>query len=204
MLIMRPPRSPQYLEPYASAARQHGPGFKALLWASRATQAQRFDALAKLCNLTGKSVLDVGCGHADLAGYLIEHRIEYAEYRGLEAMDDFATAAEKKDYPRCTIARGDFVTEPVKMFVAADVVVFSGSLNTLDQETFYATLRRAFDATAHQLIFNYLDSPYLANARFLTWHRPDMVLAFARGLTPDVNELSNYMEGDRTLLLEKA
>ena len=48
------------------------------------------------------------------------------------------------------------------MFVGADVIAFSGSLNTMDDETFYATLRRAYDATAATLVFNFLASPFLA------------------------------------------
>ena len=62
---------PAYLQPYARAVKRHGPDFRALLWASRRTQELRFDALAKLANPTGLSVLDVGCGRADLLDFFI-------------------------------------------------------------------------------------------------------------------------------------
>ena len=55
-----------YLQPYLKAAERHGAGFGSLLWASPETQASRFDAVERLGRLHGKSILDVGCGRADL------------------------------------------------------------------------------------------------------------------------------------------
>ena len=81
--------------------------------------------------------------------------------------------------------------------------MISGSLNTLDTSTFYTTIRRAFDAAAEVLVFNFLDSPSLAAASYLTWHRRDDVLAFARSLSKDVRVLSDYLDGDSTIAIGK-
>ena len=89
------------------------------------------------------------------------------------------------------------------MFVGADVVIFSGSLNTADDSAFYPTLRRAFDATAEALVFNFLSSPLLAAAGYLSWRRREDVLAFARDLAPDVSVLEDYLEGDCTVAVTK-
>jgi hypothetical protein len=89
------------------------------------------------------------------------------------------------------------------MFVGADVVVVSGALNTLDAAAFYGTLRRACDAAAEVLAFNFLSSPMLAGRSFLHWHAPEQVVAFARGLTRDVTRLDDYLPGDCTLALRK-
>jgi SAM-dependent methyltransferase len=205
-----PPRqhhygSQPYLEPYHSAANKHGAEFGSLLWASPQTQAARFDAIERLGRLHRKSVLDVGCGRADLLDFLLDRDVRPADYVGLEAVEDLARAAEAKRrrMKDVRIVRGDFVRDPVKMFVAADVVVFSGSLNTLDDRDFYRTLSRAFDACADAVVFNFLCNHYLAGADYLRWRRPADVVAFASQLSPDVRTLDDYLHGDFTVALHK-
>mgnify|MGYP001096030021 CR=1 FL=1 len=90
------------------------------------------------------------------------------------------------------------------MFVGADVVIFSGSLNTADDGVFYSTLRRAYDAAAAALVFNYLCSPMLAGMSYLAWRRPEAVLRFARGLGDgEVRTLEDYLDGDCTVAVVK-
>jgi SAM-dependent methyltransferase len=198
-----------YLLPYLKAAERHGSGFASLLWASPQTQAARFDAIERLGQLHGKSILDVGCGRADLLAYLLGRGVRPADYTGIEAVSDLASAAERN----CAAAHGgtparviraDFLREPLRLFVGADVVVFSGSLNTIDDGPFFDTLRRAFDATADLLVFNFLASPYLAGADYLRWRRPSDVQHFCSGLTRDVRTLDDYLHGDNTVALRAA
>jgi SAM-dependent methyltransferase len=194
-----------YLLPYLRAADKHGGEFPALLWASPQTQAARFEAIERLGNLHGKSVLDVGCGRADLLGFLLDRGVRPADYVGIEAVEDLAAAAEItcRRLPDSTILRADFVREPLRLFTGADVVVFSGSLNTIEDVDFYTTIRRAFDATAERVVFNFLCHSYLAGADYLRWRRPADVIAFAATLCDDVHTCDDYLHGDYTLALCK-
>lgn len=195
---------PKYLAPYVSAAERHGAGFGALLWASPRTQATRFQAIAELYDMNGKSILDVGCGRADFLDFLISRGIEPHDYAGLEAVDELADAAEAKRLPRCRIIRADFVKEPARLFVGADVLVFSGSLNTLGVAEFYASVRRAYEACADAVAFNFLSSPELAGRDFLSWHRVGDVLTFVRALgVRNADAREGYLSGDCTILLGK-
>jgi hypothetical protein len=200
------PNPPRYLEPYLAAARRHGGGFGSLLWASPATQEARFDAIARACDFRGKSVLDAGCGRADLLDFFINRGIDLHHYVGLEAVDLLAEAAREKRRPDCIIVQADFVTEPSRLFAAADVVVFSGSLNTLDEAGFYQTLCTAFEASAGAMVFNFLDAPHLAAAEYLTWHPVQKVVAFVGALpgAREVRVIDDYLEGDCTVGVEKA
>lgn len=195
-----------YLLPYLRAADKHGAAFPSLLWASPDTQAARFDAIERLGNLHGKSVLDVGCGRADLLKFLLGRGVRPADYIGIEAVEDLAAAAEVncRRLPDAAVIRADFVRDPAKMFVGADVVIFSGSLNTLDEIELDRTIRRAFDAAAQTLIFNFLCHSYLAGASYLRWHRSDDMIAFARQLTPHIRTLDDYLHGDFTIALHKS
>lgn len=195
--------SQPYLEPYFRAARQYGAGFSALLWASPKTQRARFDAIRRAYDPQGKSVLDAGCGRADYLEFLLSRDVQPADYVGLEAVEALAVAAEAKAFPNSRIVRGDFVREPAKLFVGADVIVFSGSLNTMDQGTFYESLRRAYDATAEAVVFNFLCSPALAGRAYLTWHQRERVEAFARRVAADVRILEDYLQGDCTIAMMK-
>jgi SAM-dependent methyltransferase len=189
----------RYLRPYLNKIEEDGPGFSALLWSSPASQASRFEALQRLCNFADKSILDIGCGRADLLDYLLAHRIEPNHYVGIEAIEEFAQAAERKKHRNCTILRADFVREPRRLFVGADAVICCGSLNTLSPEEFYKTLQRAFDAAAEVLALNFLSSPDLAAAEYLHWHKPEEVRTFLRKLSPRCKELADYRDGDCTM-----
>jgi SAM-dependent methyltransferase len=192
-----------YLQPYLRAAREHGGGFSSLLWATPKSQRLRFDAISRIYDLSGKSVLDAGCGRADLLNYLLENKIEIADYIGLEAVDALADEAEARKYPGCRIIRADFVREPVKMFVGADVVVFCGSLNTIEDAPFYETLSRAFDAATEAVVFNFLSSLALAGRDYLVWRRLEHVLGFLNRLPGEVYTLSDYLQGDCTVAVVK-
>lgn len=203
MAVMSDPTSPAYLEPYVRAAQRWGAGFQALLWASARTQRARFEAIRRIHPLEGKSVLDAGCGRADLMGYLIDRGTRVADYVGLEAVETLAAAAEGQQYPNARILRGDFVRDPGRLFVGSDVIVFSGSLNTMGREQFYATLKRAYDAAAEAVVFNFLASPNLAGRAFLVWHRERDVSAFARQTADRTEVLADYLAGDCTVAMIK-
>lgn len=214
---------PPYLMPYLRAAAVHGRGFGSLLWSSPGSQAVRFRAITRLWDLNGTSVLDVGCGRADLLDFLLAGGIRPADYIGIEAVADLADEADRKgkaygagaaggpaDGPQVTILRADFVREPARMFVGADVIVFSGSLNTVDDLSFYDTLRRAYDAAAEGLVFNFLDSPTLAGNDYLWWRRREDVMDFLsvltgvpRGNGVAVRMLGDYLDGDCTAAVRK-
>jgi hypothetical protein len=186
-----------YLAPYLDAATRHGAGFRSLLWASQASQAARFDAICRLVPMKGKIVLDAGSGRGDLLDFLAGREQMPQHYFGLEAVESLARAAELKHHPNCSIMRGDFVREAQHMNVGADVIVFCGSLNTLERDDFYATLSSAMEM-APMVVFNFLSSPRLAAAKYLTWHAPSDVIRFVKQMGMH-RMLDDYIDGDCTI-----
>jgi SAM-dependent methyltransferase len=195
---------PPYLQPYSNAARRYGPGFNALLWASPRSQEARFSAIARIEPLKDRTVLDVGAGRADLLDFLNKREMPPKQYVAIEAMPELIAVAQHKNHERATILCRDFVKDPACMDIAPDVIVFSGSLNTLAPGVFYSTLRHAFAATTHAVVFKFLCSRQLAGMPFLYWHEPAEALAFARSLTDDIALLDDYLDGDCTIALRKA
>jgi hypothetical protein len=193
-----------YLEPYRKAAAREGDLFGALLWASPRTQAARFEAICSLAPMTGKRVLDVGCGRADLVDFFGEREIGPAEYVGIEAVVELVGAAMWKESKWGRIVQGDFVREPGVMLVGADVVVFSGSLNTLDVGQFEKSLREGFEAAGEVLVFNFLAAAHIANAEWLRWHRKEHVMGMVSRWGKRAAMRDDYLDGDCTIAVYKS
>jgi SAM-dependent methyltransferase len=195
---------PFYLYPYHEAREQGARGFDALLWASREGQRIRFEAIAQIFPLAEKRILDVGCGRADLLGYLLESGIVPAHYMGLDGISASLRAARRKKYAQCEILRAaDFVRRPEALQVGADVVIFSGTLNTLSRPQFYRSLRAAWAAAGEALVFNFLSSHFWCGADWLSWHRRVTVLAFCRSLGGEVSFDESYLHGDCTVAVRR-
>ncbi len=195
--------APNYLEPYSIAAQRFGGGFGSLLWASPRTQRARFEALARLVDFNGRSVLDLGCGRCDLLEYLISRSIVPERYIGIEAIAALAQTAREKAFVNTEVIDGDFVKSPQLMEVGADVVIFSGSLNTLEPDLFRSAIQSAFAAARQMLVFNFLSTPLLAGKPFLHWYHPADVAKLCQALTPDVSYLTDYLDGDCTMIARK-
>ena len=153
---------------------------------------------------TGLTILDLGCGRADLLDFLINRGTPPKKYIGLEGVRELAEAAENKNangIARIIIA--DFVREPRRMQVSADVIYCSGALNTIETDDFYATIRNAFTAAKRALVFNFLSSSLLAGTNYLRWHNPREVIKFCRTMTEDITRHEGYIEGDCTIEMRR-
>jgi SAM-dependent methyltransferase len=203
--VSKPAEQPDYLQPYARAVQRHGGAdFRALLWASRRTQEQRFEALLKQADPTGLAVLDLGCGRADLLDFMTQRNQRPRRYVGLEGVRALADAARAKALPVDTrIILADFVREPRRMHVNADVIYCSGALNTIEADEFYQAIHNAFAAAKLALVFNFLNSDLLAGVTYLHWHKRGDVLKFARSLADEVEVDDTYIDGDCTISMRK-
>ena len=84
---------------------QYGHDIKSLGWLE-GTQEARFTVLTSIGDLDGSSILDVGCGFADLCGFLRDRGIS-VDYTGIDLNPEFIETA-KALYPDATFIVGDF------------------------------------------------------------------------------------------------
>lgn len=146
-----------YLSPYVEATRAHGTGFDATLWASEKSQRVRFKVFAEMCDLPGKRILDAGCSRGDFAAWMGEHHVDYAQFIGVDAVCEMIDYAQTRNLPRSRFFCGDFVTHPDLLREGdPQVVVFSGSLNTMKLDTALAVLEAGWQAAGRTLMFNFL------------------------------------------------
>jgi SAM-dependent methyltransferase len=190
---------PGYLLPYVAAGRKHGAGFGALLWASPATQRKRFDALVRIADPSGLTLLDAGCGRADLWHHLIRNGRPPARYVGVEVMPQLADAA-RADVP-ADIITADFIADPAVLDVGADMIYFGGSLNTVPPAVMRSTIEQGC-RHAPRVVFNFLCSPERAMAQHLYHHSKFELLTFAAGLGRAML-LDDYLPGDATIRIAR-
>ncbi|MEM7680733.1 MAG: class I SAM-dependent methyltransferase [Planctomycetota bacterium] len=198
------------LAPYRQAVAEGAEGFDATLWASPATQRLRFEVFAGMLDLCGKHVLDAGCGPGDLAEYLAESGCAHTQYTGVDGLEASIEAARARGVPRSRFVLADFVVDPeVLSAQGAQVVVISGTLNTMDPAEALRVLEAAWAGAGEGLAFNFLSDravdpapTQLAPARRL----PTLdLLQWALGKTPHVRFRHDYFAGghDATISMRR-
>ena len=130
-------------------------------------QQLRFDVMIDCCDLIGRVVVDLGSGLGDFALRLHERGVAYGRFVGIEGVEQLAAESRRRlsPVPECAVIADDFVAD-AKLFSRlvkkerAEVLAFSGSLNTLEQPEAERVLGRAWDAISRvrggQLVFNFL------------------------------------------------
>lgn len=153
------PTPPPYLQPYRRSLAEHGSNFEVTLWASKRSQELRFGVFNEMAFLGGKHLLDAGCARGDLAEYLLRQHVEYGQYVGLDAMAELVQFARSRGLPRTQFHHGDIVADPAVLATGApQVILISGTLNTMCDDQVQAVLAGAWRATSQSLLFNFLSA----------------------------------------------
>jgi len=176
---------------------------ESLSWASRGVQKVRFKVLSEIGIAAHDSLLDVGCGFADLYSWLSGHELPVA-YTGIDLSPEILATA-KQINPELALLHGelfDFDWPPGSF----DWVVLSGTLNwELKDEGAYArrVIRRMFGLCRKGVAFNLLDRNDFDAAMLneMTAFEPQEVLAFCRQLSADCRLRNDYLAGDFTIYI---
>ncbi|HEX7645099.1 MAG TPA: class I SAM-dependent methyltransferase [Burkholderiaceae bacterium] len=167
------------------------------------SQAKRFAALATVGAIDGKSVLDVGCGHGDLKGYLDMHYHGFS-YVGIDQMAEFVLQARERygNRPGCYFCVADAEAAELPR---ADYVFASGMLayRSGDEGHAYAMIEKMYRAADRALAFNMLDAAAFPPHPLLVGHDAAAVMDFCTRLTPDAKLVRGYLEDDFTVLMYK-
>ncbi len=176
---------------------------KALGWRGSESQLKRFEVLAKVGDLNGASILDVGCGYGDLKAYL-DQRFSDFVYMGIDQMPEFIAEAQSiyKNDAKTTFYQSDFGTVN---FPKVDYVFASGALGyrCADPDFYTDMISKMYTTAKIALGFNMLDRSCFPDDPLLTGHDAEYILTFCRALSPDVALTRGYLEDDFTIFIQK-
>jgi SAM-dependent methyltransferase len=178
------------IERYSRRLREFGDDPRTLGWDTRAHQWTRFAAAAASADLSGRHVLDIGCGLGDFRTFLAERGIIPASYSGADINEDLLAVARRR-FPDARFERRNVIlqryAEPV-----CDVAVMLGLVNfRLQSVDNYDYAERAIDAAfgacREALIVDMLSdrvTPDYPREDFVFYFDPPRMLAMALERTP--------------------
>lgn len=124
---MEPIDRQEYIERYGSRLREHGYSPETLGWGNHGRQELRFSVLAEhAIRAPESSVLDVGCGFADLYDFLIQHGW-HGQYKGIDIVPSLLEVARRR-HPDLDLWEID-ITDPTARLGKYDFVIGSGIFN---------------------------------------------------------------------------
>ena len=179
------------------------PGHEELGWRTQASQTRRFEALCRLGDFSGCTVLDLGCGLGDLKPFL-DARFRDITYLGVDFLPEFVQEARRRHghLPGTAFVQADFLSAPLP---PSDVVVCSGSLNyraTAPHHPMRA-VERMWEAAAVGVAFNLLERSWFPEDELVQGHDPRQILSCCRKLCPGAQLLTDYLPDDFTVLLPR-
>ncbi|MDR0868050.1 MAG: class I SAM-dependent methyltransferase [Planctomycetota bacterium] len=190
------------------AAAENRAHYDILDWASAAAQQARFQVLAE--HLTAAfaaapSLLDVGCGFADLAADLAARRLP-ARYAGVDLNAELLAAARAEN-PLLDLRCGDIFTDE-RLFAPQefDVVFASGVFNLrLDNNAEFArnAVRRLQRFAKHSVVVNFLHRRAAAKYDECFYYSPPAMLAETQSPDWEITLRDDYLENDFTLIFRR-
>ena len=190
------------LNRYSARFKKFGECIESIGWRNKEQQLARFQALIEIDDLRGKSILDVGCGFADLYAFLKEKEID-VEYTGFEIFPKFAEIAKKR-HPECNIEIKDiFEEKPAQQY---DFVFISGlfNKNMPDNDKYVKVfLEKAFEICKQGVAANMMSSYVDYKDKELHYYTPEEVFVMCRKISKRIALRHDFMPFEFAVFLYK-
>jgi len=202
---MTPQQRQQLIVRHHHSFAQYGYAPDALFWHSRGIQKTRFKILADIGIQSADSVLDVGCGFADLFGFLNSTQRTVA-YTGIDLSPDILAQAIAL-HPDLTLHQGDIFDRGWSA-ASFDWVLLSGTLNwNLHDDGAYTrrVIAKMFELCRHGVALNMLDARHIDRKKLgdLRAYHPHEMLQFCQSLSSNSQLIEGYLANDFTLYIKK-
>ncbi|MDX8388858.1 MAG: class I SAM-dependent methyltransferase [Mariprofundaceae bacterium] len=194
------------IERHQASLSHFGYSTEALFWESRGVQKVRFKTLAEIGIPAGDSLLDVGCGFADLYSWLQGYELPVI-YTGIDLSQEILDKGIEMN-PKLDLLQGeifDFDWQAQRF----DWVFLSGTLNwNLHDDGEYArrVIREMFRLARLGVAFNMLDNRDLDAAMLqdLCAYDREEIFSFCKEIAPDSQLITGYHDNDFTIYLRRS
>jgi SAM-dependent methyltransferase len=176
---------------YRHALARYGENAEGVHWRSSESQQIRFEVLRSLLppNLSGCSLVDVGCGLGDLHQFLAARDDLPRQYIGLDAVEVMVERARART--GCAILHCDVLKDPLP---EADWYLASGAMALLTQAETRIFIERCLTAARRGLVFNLLKGDH--HSMTFNYLMPETVERWAQALDVDLRIVDGYLSGD--------
>ncbi len=196
----------RHYEPRVAPSR---PSYEILDWSSREAQEARFGVLLRVLRETfpqppAPRLLDVGCGIADLAGYLEKHRFP-VRYVGADIALKVLAEARRR-YPGRSLLAADVFAAPPFPAQVFDACYCSGVFNLdLGNNAAFAVqaLPRLLALAGRLAVANFLHQRCTRKYLSCYYFDPDYLVGEMSRLGLRVRVIDDYLENDFTLVLTR-
>jgi SAM-dependent methyltransferase len=138
---------------YTASMKKFGTTARGLHWLSQESQTIRFEMIMKLLpdDLSAYTLVDAGCGFADLYHFLVANGLTPKSYLGVDSHKDICSIASEKSAQH--ILHADLCRDRVQ---TADYYVCSGALNILTPFETHLFIANCYKSSKKGFIFNAL------------------------------------------------
>lgn len=188
-------------EYYDRLVERYGHDHRSCDYGRAESQRRKFEVLADVVPLEGKSVLDVGCGFADFSDYLLT-RYADVKYAGLDLSAQMVRNAREL-HPQLDIRQMNLLHEDPGRF---DIVSANGIFYLLADDAWSlmrALVTRMYECANEAVSFNSLSTMASDQPAGEFYADPKEVLHFCLTLTPYVVLRHDYLQHDFTVYLYK-
>jgi len=186
---------------YSPRVNSEDKGYQILDWESEDAHLGRFRALTDQLDLSGMSILDVGCGLGDLYGFIREKKINVT-YTGIDILDDMVNEAGRR-YPEASFLSGDMFSQDLFSEGEYDVVYSSGifNLNLGNNRKFLKRALPVFFKVASQwVVFNLLDPDHPVQSEKYSYFEPEEVIPWVAEYSNRICVVRDYVPHDFTVI----
>ena len=175
----------------------------ALYWSSKEIQEIRFQVLAEIGVCSDDSVLDVGCGFADLYPWFLAQGVK-VNYTGVDISPHLIDVAREK-HPCLTLLVGELQEVAIKDD-SVDWVLLSGALNESYQDDgkyAKAVIALMYLKCRKGVAFNLLNAE-VVKAHDLQSFDTGAIFRYCQTLCPEVTLRTDYLTNDFTIYMRKS
>ena len=197
-------------EKFLNAFHQFGHSPKSLLWKTD-RQNMRFYELLKYFHIRDDStILDVGCGFADLYKFCTKHLGVKPQYTGIDYCSEFIKTMRNEQPQKCIFVEGNFLT--VSDLSAHDFCVASGIFNVFNYDNYSgdtddkflrSVVGKMFALCKVGVSFNFITDKVDFKKKGITYYSPARILDFCYSMSCNVIYDNTCMPFEATVTIFK-